>query len=289
VLSVIIVNWNTKDMLLACLASLRNHPPREPLEIFVVDNASSDGSADAVQASFPEAMVIALTRNAGYAEGNNAAFRQASGELILTLNPDTEVLQGSLDRATEIMVARPEIGALAARLIGADGRVQRSVRGFPSLLGILGDLSGLARLFPRSAWGSYRLPSFDYETAQPAPQPMGTFLLYRRAALEAVGDPCVPFDERFPIFFNEVDLLYRMSLAGWPCWYSPEVSVIHHGGASTRQVRRAMIWESHRSLLRYFRKHHRTAWNTALFPVFGAIVLLAAFVRARGWSRGFGA
>ncbi len=286
-LSVLIVNWNTRGHLRACLDSLFRHPSSEPVEVIVVDNASEDGSAEMVANDFPTVRLIASDRNRGYASGNNAAFAVASGEWLLTLNPDTEVPEGALQNAVDALRAVPEFGALAPKLVGPDGRTQRSVRGFPSLTGMVGDLAGLARLFPRSAFGSYRLPDFDYEREGPAPQPMGTFLLYRREALAEVGDPAKPFDESFPIFFNEVDLLFRMNKAGWRCLYTPRVSVLHHGGASTRQVRPAMIWESHRSLLRFFRKHYRSTWNAPLFPLLSAIVLGAALIRARGVHAGF--
>jgi GT2 family glycosyltransferase len=286
-LSVLIVNWNTREQLLACLSSLRENPPERPCEVIVVDNASNDGSASAVVERFPEVTLISAAANLGYATGNNLAFGAAKGEFLLTLNPDTTVFEDTLDAAVEALEEHSECGALGARLIGEDGETQSSVRGFPTFIGILGDVTGLGRILPHSAFGSYRLLSFDYETEQPAPQPMGTFLLFRRSALERVGDPAQPFDEDFPIFFNEVDLLYRLREAGFPCLYSPLVRVRHLGAASTRQVRKAMIWESHRSLLRFFRKHYMTPLNRIFFPLFAALVLGAAFVRARGWHAGF--
>lgn len=283
----LIVNWNTRDLLRPCLGSLENFPPKGDLEVVVVDNASDDGSAEMVAREFPKTRLISTGRNVGYAAGNNLAFAEAKGEWLLTLNPDTEILDGSLDAALDALSADPKAAALGARLLGPDGVTQRSVRGFPTLLGTLGDFTGLGKLFPRSKWGSYRLPSFDYERQQHAPQPMGTFLMFRRAALETVGDPKRPFDESFPIFFNEVDLLYRLKRAGLYCIYCPDVKIVHHGGASTKQVRKSMVWESHRSLLRFFRKHCLSAWNAPLYPLLAGFVLGAALVRAKGWDAGF--
>jgi N-acetylglucosaminyl-diphospho-decaprenol L-rhamnosyltransferase len=284
VLSILIVNWNTREMLIACLRSIFAHPPRCGFEVIVVDNASTDGSGVAVAHEFPQVRLLSQTKNLGYAEGNNVAFSLAQGEWLLTLNPDTEVFDGTLDNAVEVMEKHPSFGALGVRQIGPDGETQRSVRGFPSWLGIFGDLTGLGKLFPRSRFGSYRLRAFDYGVEQPAPQPMGTFLLFRRVALP---DPTCPFDPQFPIFFNEVDLLYRMALRGWPALYSPDVRIKHHGGESTKQVRPAMIWESHRSLLRYFRKHHAKWWNLPAMALLSALVTVSAFVRARGYHAGF--
>lgn len=286
-LSVLIVNWNTRELLRSCLSSIQQYPPREPFEVIVVDNDSTDGSAEMVQAGFPSVKLINPGHNTGYAAGNNLAFYTASGIWLLTLNPDTEAFEGSLQLAIEELQRRPTYGCLAARLVGPGGSTQRSIRGFPRLLGILGDITKLGKLFPRSALGAYRLSAFDYEKEQEAPQPMGTFLLFRREALEAVGDPKKPFDETFPIFFNEVDLLYRMKMAGWPCWYSPQVKVLHHGGEGTKQVRKKMIWESHRSLVRFLRKHYGTAWNAPGLALVTALVYGAAFVRARGFDAGF--
>lgn len=286
-LSVLIVNWNTRDLLLACLQSLTSPTSEIDIEIIVEDNASSDGSADAARERFPQAKLIASDMNLGYAAGNNAAFAEAKGDYLLTLNPDTEVSPGQLSEAVEILSRHPEAACLAPKLIGPDGATQRSVRGFPTFLGIVGDLTGLGKIFPRSKLGSYRLPSFDYDKEGPAPQPMGTFLLFRRDALERVGDPKRPFDESFPIFFNEVDLLYRLRKAGLICLYTPKVAIQHLGAASTRQVKKAMIWESHKSLMRFFVKHHRRPWNAPLFPLLWLLINGSACVRARGFDAGF--
>ncbi len=287
-LSVLIVNWNTRDLLRACLASLAANPSSEPTEIVVVDNASSDGSADTVKAEFPEVRLVASDRNTGYAGGNNLAFGAAQGDWLLTLNPDTELLPGTLDCAIQVLKDNPRCGCVGIRLIGPDGETQRSVRGFPSFLGILGDVLRL-RFGP---FDSYRLARFDYELEQTAPQPMGTFLLFRREALQDVGDPQRPFDEEFPIFFNEVDLLLRLRKAGWSCLYTPRARIRHHGGESTKQVRKSMIWESHRSLVRFLRKHPETIGGGTIAGRLGLLILAptiyaAAFVRARGYHAGF--
>ncbi len=275
-LSILIVNWNTRDLLRACLRSIDAHPSSDSCEVIVVDNASRDGSAEMVGAEFPNVTLIAGKTNSGYAEGNNRAFAAASGDFLLTLNPDTEFRDNSLDEAIHTLKLNPRYGVLGARQIAFDGSTQSSVRGFPTIGGILLDLLGLRN--------SYRLQGFDYETEQPAPQPMGTFLMFRR---DALPDPKQPFDENFPIFFNEVDLLYRMNQLGWPCLYSPTVRVIHHGGEGTKQVRKSMIWESHRSLVRFMRKHFVRWWNAPAYWLVFGLVMAGAFVRARGYSAGF--
>ncbi len=286
-LSILIVNWNTRNLLESCLKSIAIHAPDVEHEIILVDNASSDGSADMVRERFPNVKLIASVQNTGYAGGNNLAFGAAQGEVLLTLNPDTEFQDDSLNKALEILASHSQVGCLGIRQVGLDGRTQSSVRGFPTILGILGDVTGLGKRFPGSRLDSYRLAAFDYEKEGLAPQPMGTFLMFRRVALESVGDVHAPFDEGFPIFFNEVDLLFRLKQKGWDCLYSPVPHILHHGGESTRQVRKSMIWESHRSLVRYLRKHQGTGIGHLGLPFLAAIIYFAAFIRAKGYDAGF--
>jgi GT2 family glycosyltransferase len=285
-LSVLIVSWNTEELLRACLKSLEDFPPSCEHEVIVVDNASSDGSAAMVRAEFPAVNLIEPGANTGYAAGNNLAFGAASGDLLLTLNPDTEFTDGSLDAALAALDRHPDWGALGIKQILPDGSVQRSVRGFPTQLGILGALTGLDKLFTGSSLGSYTLHRFDYAVEGSAPQPMGTFLLFRRSALQAVGDVKAPFDESFPIFFNEVDLLWRLSKAGHGCGYCLDATVQHHHGASTKKRRKAMIWESHRSLVRCLYKHTDGVSRLTL-PLAAILSYAAAFVRAKGYHAGF--
>lgn len=305
-LSVLIVNWNTRDLLRQCLESIFRYPPKDELQVIVVDNASTDGSAQMVRDAFSQAIVIEPGTNSGYARGNNLAMAAARGEWLLTLNPDTEVYDDTLQIAIDKLIENSSYGVLGAKQIGPTGEVQRSVRGFPTFWGVLGDLTGLGKLFKGTRLDSYRLRSFDYEKEQPAPQPMGTFLIFRRTALESLPSDSknarnggatrssswqesslTPFDESFPIFFNEVDLLYRLQKAGWPCLYSPAVRIKHLGGESTKQVRKSMVWESHKSLMRFFEKHYRTPANAPLLLLLRGVVYLAALVRARGYDAGF--
>lgn len=285
-LSILIVNWNTKEKLDACLASLAAHAPTDEWEAIVVDNNSSDGSAFMVENSHPWARIVQTGANTGYAAGNNMAFSLASGEFLLTLNPDTEFRDDTLQRAMDELARRPGVGALSVKLILPDGSTQRSVRGFPSLAGLVGAVLKLDRAMPRSPLGSYTLPLFDHESSGPAPQPMGTFLLFRREALAAIGSPRKPFDESFPIFFNEVDLLKRLADAGWPAWHFAGGSCLHHHGSSTRQVKKAMVWESHYSLLKYLRRHVKGPGRIIL-PLVAVLSYAAALLRAKGVHGGF--
>lgn len=265
-LSIVIVNWNTRDYLLGALSSLYGAPPPFPFEVIVVDNASTDGSAEAVRREFPQARLVVNTENAGYARGNNQGFAASTGRYVLLLNPDVVLPPGGLERAVALLEARPEarVGALGVKLVNPDGTVQRSVRGFPRPAAVLWEALGLGRLFPRSrVFGAYRMGWFAYDREAEVDQPMGTFLLIPRQALDEVG----LLDERFPIFFNEVDWCYRARRQGWRILFTPEVAVTHYGGSSTKQVSARMAWESRRGLLDFYRKHYR---SPLFAPVFWA-------------------
>ncbi len=254
-LSVCIVNWNTRDFLRGCLESLCQCPPdNADMEVLLVDNASMDGSAAMAEREFPQVVLIANADNRGYAEGNNQALERATGDYLLLLNPDVVVRAESLTLALRFMEAHPEAGALGCRLIGADGETQRSVRGFPDPGPVLWEFLGLSRLLPRSrVFGAYRMTWFGYDSVAEVDQPMGSFLLLTRTAYEKVGG----LDTRFPIFFNEVDWCWRARREhGFRIYYTPDVTVTHYGGGSTRQVKASMVRESHRSLLRFYDKHY---------------------------------
>lgn len=281
-LSVLIVNWNTRDLLRACLLSLRRHPPTEPMEVWVLDNASHDGSAAMVQQEFAEVGLIASEQNLGYAAGNNLLMQKAQGEYLLLLNADTEVTEGALDTALRFLREHPEAGALGAKLVHPDGRVQASVRGFPEPSAVMWEYLGLARLFPRSRrFGAYRMTWFTYDRIAEVDQPMGTFLMLSRRAVEQVG----LMDEQFPIFFNEVDWCYRAKLQGWKIYFHPDVVIIHHGGASTRLVRPQMIWESHRSLQKFYQKHYRQRLPLPIYWLIRLSIACNAWLRTLGKGR----
>ena len=283
-LSIVIVNWMTKDALHACLSSILSHAPDFEHEIIVVDNASNDGSSEMVQQLFPNVKLIRLEKNVGYAKGNNIGIVQSKGEFILTLNPDTEFFDHSLSTAVQIMQINDDIAALSGRLLNKDGTTQYSMRGFPKFSSVLFDWIGLSRLFPNSkVFGAYRMKWFDYDKQQDAQQPMGTFLLYRRSALSKTGI----FDEQFPIFFNEVDLLMRFKKKGFRVVYSPDVKLYHIGGESTKQKRKQMIWESHYSFMRFYKKWYLKDWKFILIPLISFAVYIFAFLRTRSFSRGF--
>ncbi len=251
-LDICIVSWRTRDLLRGCLGSVVGQP--EVAEVVVVDNGSGDGTVEMVKAEFPSARVIANAENLGFAAANNQALRATRSPLVLLLNPDTEVQEGALGAMLGVLAEESRAGAVAAQLILPDGSVQRSCRSFPEPGAIVYEALGLARLFPSSRrFGRYRMRYWKHDTRREVEQPMASALAVRRAALDEVG----LFDEDFPLYFNDVDLCYRLCQSGWKIVYEPAANVSHHHGRSTSQVRPAAILESHRSLVRFYRKHYR--------------------------------
>ncbi|MBV9469942.1 MAG: glycosyltransferase [Abitibacteriaceae bacterium] len=268
--SILIVNWNTRDYLRACLLSLEATCAAIKHEVIVVDNASHDGSAAMVRDEFPAVQLIANADNAGYAAGNDQAYAVAQGEWIWLLNPDTEVLDDALDSMLNFLQADAKRGAVASALIDAKtGKPQRSCRTFPTPAALWSEATGLARFYSRSRrFGFYRMGWWRYHDTRPVDQPMASSLLLRREAIEDAGGL---FDEQFPIFFNDVDLCWRLWARGWQIWYLHQAQVLHHGGASTRQVKPEMIAASHRALRLFYEKHYRAILAP---PVFIATVAL---------------
>ncbi len=267
-LSICIVNWNTSDLLRACLESIEAARDDLRVQVIVVDNASTDGSAEMVRDQFPGVELVANDENRYYAAANNQALRAATAPLKLLLNSDIEVPAGGLRQLVDWMRERPAVGAVAPALVYPDGRPQHSCRTFPDPDTVIYEVLGLSRLLPRSrVFGKWRMSWWDYDEDRPVNQPMASAFLVRAEALEAVG----LFDEQFPMFFNDVDLCRRLWDAGWEVWFTPTVKMVHHHGGSTRLVRRRMIAESGSSFVRYYEKHYRGKISPL---VYGFVVLL---------------
>ena len=275
-LSILIVNWNTRDLLRACLSSLEKITIEH--EIIVVDCASSDNSAAMVAREFPDVHLIASAQNLGFAAGNNRAYEVARGEWIWLLNPDTEIYENAAEILVEFLRAKPQVGAVASALVDArDGHIQRSCRTFPTPAALWAQASGLAKLFARSKrFGFYKMGWWNYRDARPIEQPMASSLMLRRAAIESIGEL---FDPQFPIFFNDVDLCFRLKQAGWEIWFEPRSRVKHWGGASTSQQKPAMIAQSHASLHKFYAKHYRSRIAP---PLYFATIWMSELA---GWVR----
>ncbi|MCZ6690429.1 MAG: glycosyltransferase family 2 protein [Planctomycetota bacterium] len=246
-LSVIIVNWNTRELLLRCLETLYPSLTGIRHEVIVVDNDSQDGSVGAVREQFPEATILANSKNLGFARANNQAFRQARGRYYLLLNSDVEVKPEAIPGTIRFLDDRPRAGAAGIQLFFPDGRKQNSFDSFPTIATEILNKSLLRWLFPKA------LPSKNQEYTDPLPVDIviGAFLMVRREAVEEVG----PFDEKFFLFMEEADWCLRMRRSGWEIYHLPHLTAIHHHGASKRKLESASWIEYYRSTYIYFRKH----------------------------------
>lgn len=276
-LSVVIVNWNTTTLLEECLQSIREHPPAVDYEVIVIDNASADLEPVSFESKHPTVRFVRNESNAGYARANNQGIALSRGEYVLLLNPDTRVTPGSLDALVEFMRSHPDAAAAGGKLVRPDGSTERSVRSFPYPAPIAWEYSGMSKILPNSRiFGAYRMTYFDYDKVAEVDQPMGACLIISREALDSIGS----LDEDFPIFFNEVDWLYRARLKGFKVYFVPQAVVVHHGGAGTRQVaRRRMIRESHDSLLRFYRKHFRGRLFAPVYYFTAACIYVSRLIR----------
>ena len=275
-LSVIIVTWNSGEFIRNCLDSILFSQGNFNSEVIVVDNCSSDETARIVEQLYPQVNLIQNRKNLGYAKANNQGIEEAGGDYILLLNPDTQVFEDSLSLMHEFMEENPSTGALGPKLLNPDKTVQASCREFPTFSTLIWEFSGLSRLFPKSRiFGRWRMGYFGFDQQRKADQPMASCLLLRRAALEDVGI----FDENFAMFFNDVDLCYRIKKGGWKIFFYPEAKVIHHKGASTRKAKARMIWLSHLAFYKFFKKHKTGLTNRLLLFLFAVPLILSAWVR----------
>ncbi len=264
-LGVVILNWNTRDLLRRCLQTVLASEGMERFRVVVVDNASSDDSVAMLREEFPQVDVIANPVNSGYPAGNNLGLRQlgyeGAGRIrddaprhAMLLNPDTEVPPDALARMVEYMDARPEIGIAGPRLVLPDGSLDLACRrSFPSPQLSLYRFTGLARLFPRHRqFGRYNMTFADPGQELEVDAVVGACMIVRREAIGQAG----LLDEDFFMYGEDLDWAWRIKAAGWKVYYQPQVVVQHVKRAASRQSRRASH-EFQRAMLIFYRKHYR--------------------------------
>lgn len=251
-ISVIIVNWNTKRFLEQCLESLTLAAPRRSAEIIVVDNASSDGSAEMVAHKFPQVKLIRSLENLGFARGNNLGIRQSSGRYISLVNSDTKVLPGCLDVLADYLDQNSMVGNIGPLVLNPDMTLQSSCRHFPTLWNNFCSATGLATAFKGSQlFSGEHMLFFPHDRCISVDVLVGCFWLMRRDAIKDVG----LLDERFFMYGEDVDWCQRCQNAGWQIVFLPAAQVIHYrGGSSGAQlVRLAVAQQS--SVFYYWSKH----------------------------------
>jgi N-acetylglucosaminyl-diphospho-decaprenol L-rhamnosyltransferase len=249
-LAVVIVSYNVEGLLRACLRSLPAAADGLAYAVFVVDNASADGTVEMVRREFPDADLTANVENAGFARANNLALARADARYYLLLNPDTGPEPGSLRKLAAFMDAHPEAGACGPMLLNSDGSLQRNGAKFPTLLRDFLAVTGLRRLAMRRYELALGYGREDFDMLCEVDQVSGACLLVRGETMRQVG----LLDERFFMFYEEVDWCYRIKRAGWKVYYVPEARVKHHWMGSVRQVSKQMTSRLFRSQLLYYRK-----------------------------------
>jgi N-acetylglucosaminyl-diphospho-decaprenol L-rhamnosyltransferase len=253
-ISVIIVGWQVRELLCACLNSIAAHEDLSTLEVWAVDNASTDGTAAMVAAEFPWVRLIALQENPGFAAGNNVALRQATGDVCVLLNPDTELHDTALTALAAYLRAHPAVGVVGPRLLNPDGSLQSAGFAPPSLFQVWYDLVPWPRRFYHSRLNG-RYPDAPADEPYPVGFPLGACLAVRRNMLDHVG----LLDEAYGMYMEEVDFCARVHAAGYAVHILPTVAITHHGGQSTGQAPEAMFLALHWARRRFF-AHYRPAW-----------------------------
>lgn len=276
--AICVVNFNTRELLLECLASIERHAGEA--ELVVVDNASTDGSVDAVRARYPRATLIAQKQNVGFGAACNRGIGATTAEAVVLLNADTRLTGSALAPMLQTLAASEEVAVVGPRLVRPDGSLQRTCRAFPTLRTALFDYTGLSRAFRRSKlFGRYEMGWWDHADGRDVDWVSGACLLIRRAALDQVG----LFDEDYFMYAEELDLCFRLRQEGYRVVYEPRAEVVHHEGASTGQQWPEMVMASHRSTFRFFRKHYGRAAELALRVIVFAGNLARLLTSAVGW------
>lgn len=285
-LFVLIVNWNVRERLRACLQSLRAHPStRLAQRVIVVDNASSDGSAAMVRAEFPEVHLIANTTNRGFTGGNNDGLRfietlslrgEAQPRYVLLLNPDTEVMPGALDALLDCAEAHPRVAVIGPQLRYPDGRIQSSRRRFPTLLTAIFESTPLQPHAPRAILERYYARDLPDDRTAEVDWVVGAAMLVRWEAIRSVG---FLDEQHFFMYSEEVDWCRRFKQASWRVLYCPNAQIMHHEAQSSEQVVAQRLVHFNTSKVRYFAKHHGRAQAELL-----RLILLALWARELGFE-----
>jgi len=276
--SVIVVSWNTRELLRQCLQSIVDEPgvqilaagadpaqPAQPgqvlVEIVVVDNASDDGSAQMVQADFPQARLIANRHNAGFARANNQAIAQARGRVLFLLNPDAYLLPGALAGLARFLRDHPEAAAAGPNVLNPDGSWQAAVFRFATLWDLFCEAVFLSVLWPRSPlFARKELGGFDRNAVREVDWVQGCALAVRRTVWDVVG----PFDEGYWMYVEELDWCRRAKGLGYRIFFTPDAQVIHYGKRSVAKARSSVMPLGFRSHFRYYRKFDGRAKELAV-------------------------
>ncbi|GAC41559.1 glycosyltransferase family 2 protein [Paenibacillus popilliae] len=285
-LSIIIVNYNTKQLTLNCIESVYQSATGFPYEVILIDNASHDDSVQVFRQQCPQVKLIANEHNLGFSKANNQGMRIAEGRYVLLLNSDTVIQPDTLDVMTRFMDEHPEVGASGCKVVLPDGSLDKACRrGFPTPSATFFYVSRLAKLFPTNPKiNAYHREDLDPDEAYPIDCLIGAFMMVRREAMEQVG----MLDEQFFMYGEDVDWCYRIKQAGWVNYYYPKTRIIHYKRASSRNKPYKITYEFHRAIYVLYNKHFKKKypfWVTALMYAgigtkLGLAMLMNALARA---------
>ena len=280
-LAVVIVNHDAGEDLLRCIGSVFDSAGEISLEVLVIDNRSQDGSPEAVAAAFPQVRVIRNESNRGFAPAANQGMLASRSEFVLLINPDAEIVAGTLEGFLKVARDHPRAGAIGALTRDPDGTIYPSARRVPSLFLGLGHTM-VSPFWRNNPWSRrYRMAEWDRRSEREVEWVSGSSVLLRRASLDEVG--C--FDEQYFMYVEDMDLCTRLRKGGWEVWFSPQLEITHIGGTATAG-HRAMTLQHSKSVYTYFVKHQSPGWRVVLRPfAWGLLRLRAAYVSWRKHER----
>lgn len=252
-LSIVIVNWNTKDLLIDCIHSIIDETKGIEYEIIVVDNGSTDGSASMLKELFPSVVTIENSKNFGFAAANNQGISVSRGKYVLLLNSDTVVLENALVKMVELANQRPEAGVIGCRVLNQDRTLQPTCFMNPSLLSLMFSSTYIYKLFPYKHFFSAEKKCWLLRDKEREVHVIkGCIMLFRSEALRDVDG----MDESYFMYCEETDICYRLAEQGWKIIFTPVAKIIHYGGASSKMMKPEMTMQLRASILLFFRKHH---------------------------------
>ncbi|GIO92505.1 glycosyltransferase family 2 protein [Paenibacillus lactis] len=275
--SILIVNYNTRQLTLDCLRSVYASETEFTYEVIVIDNDSKDDSVQAIRQEFPLVKLIENTQNTGFAKANNQGMAAAQGRYVLLLNSDTVIQRDTLQTMVAFMDRNPITGASGCKIILPDGSLDKACkRGFPTPSASFYYAFGLSKLFPNEPrFNQYQLGYLDPDQEYPVDCLVGAFMLVRRETIEQVGG----LDETFFMYGEDIDWCYRIKQAGWGIHYYPRTTIVHYKGGSARRRPFKIIYEFHRAMILFHRKHYRKKYNIlvngAVYAGVGLKMLLA--------------
>jgi len=275
--TIVIVNHNRKDLLRDCLNSIEENDVS--VEVFVVDNGSNDGSVEMLEDAYRWIHLIRNRNNERFAKPNNDAIRRASGRYILLLNNDAILRPGSLRELVSYLEAHPDVAMVGPQLLNPDGTIQRSCHGFVSLRTHCFDMVLLDRLFPHSRYfAAAPMTYFDYKTESVVDHVMAAAVLVRRDVLLKIG----LFDEQLSVYYNDLDLSYRMAQEGWKSVFLPAAKVTHYGGHTAKPMMDDLTFfrEQYENIFHYYRKH----FGKRTVRIYQIMLLVGFLPRAVWWS-----